>query len=246
MTIPDILSTRYYHAKKQTNMEQPRQAKTGITLPYMHTASEMTSRLLRPFNIDVAHKPTNKLRSNFTKHKDKTLTTNKHNAIYMFSCTNCLEKYIGQTSKKIQTRLTEHQNAINRHDHNSLPAKHADDNGHKFDWSQTKCLGQATTKHAREFKKAWHSLDKQTFNRHIDIPLIYLQLKRSCRSLISSPFLTPIQPTTLPTTIENDDSNMHSTATNDHQAENRQPIRRSRRLQHHASERARRFKTFIF
>ncbi len=25
--------------------------------------------------------------------------------------------YIGQTSKKIQTRLTEHQNAINRHDH---------------------------------------------------------------------------------------------------------------------------------
>ena len=34
--------------------------------------------------------------------------------------------------KKIQTRLTEHQNAINRHDHNSLPSKYADDNGHKF------------------------------------------------------------------------------------------------------------------
>ena len=103
----------------------------------------------------------------------------------MFSCTNCPEKYIGQTSKKILTRLTEHQNAINRHDHNSLPDKHADDNGHKFDWSQTKCLGQATTKHARKFKEAWNSLDKQ-----IDIPLIYLQLKRSCRSLISSPFYT--------------------------------------------------------
>ena len=40
----------------------------------------------------------------------------------------------------------------------------------------SKCLGQATTKHAREFKEAWHSLDKQTFNRHIDIPLIYVQL----------------------------------------------------------------------
>ena len=68
--------------------------------------------------------------------------------------------------------------------------------------------------------------------------MIYLQLKRSCRSLISSPFLTPIQPsTTLPTTTENDDSNMHSIATNDHQAENRQPIRRSRRLQHRQKER---------
>ena len=81
-------------------------------------------------------------------------------------------------------------------------------------------------------------LHKKTFNRHIDIPLIYLQLKRSRRSLISSHFLTPIQPsTTLPTTIENDDSNMHSIATNDNQAENCQPIRRSRRLQHCRKER---------
>ena len=107
------------------------------------------------------------------------IITEKHNAIYIFPCKNCPDKYIGQTSKNIQTRLTEHQNAINRHGHSSLPAKHTDDNGHKFDWSQTRCLGQATTKHAREFKEAWHRLDKQTFNRHIDIPTIYLQLKRS-------------------------------------------------------------------
>ena len=32
--------------KKQTNMEQPTEAKTRITLPYIHTASEMASRLL--------------------------------------------------------------------------------------------------------------------------------------------------------------------------------------------------------
>ena len=144
----------------------------------------------------------------------------------MFNCANFPERYIGQTSKKIQTTL----NAINRHDHNSLPAKHADDNGHKFNWSHTKCLGQANTKHAHEFKEAWHSLDIQTFNRHIDIPLIYLQLKRSRRSLISSPFITPIKPsTTLPTQIGNSNSKTHSMATNDHQVKNRQPIRRSRR-----------------
>ena len=58
-------------------------------------------------------------------------------------------------------------------------------NGHKFEWSQTRCLGQATTKHARECKEAWHSIDKLTFNRRIDIPVIYLQLKRSHKSPIS-------------------------------------------------------------
>ena len=43
----------------------------------------------------------------------------------------------------------------------SLPAKHTDDNGHKFNWSQTRCLGKTTTNRAREFKEAWHSLDKK-------------------------------------------------------------------------------------
>jgi hypothetical protein len=57
----------------------------------------MAARLLRPFNIDVAHKPTCKLRSNFTKHKDKTAKTVR---------ISTLDKH---WSKKIQTRLTEHQ-----------------------------------------------------------------------------------------------------------------------------------------
>ncbi len=193
----------------------------------------MTARLLRPFNIDVAHKPTCKLRSNFTKHKDKTNATDKRNAIYMFPCKNCPEKYIGQTSKKIQTRLTEHRNAINRHDHSSLPAKHADDNGHKFNWSQTRCLGQTTTKHAREFKEAWHSKHKLTFNRHIDIPIIYLQLKHSRKSSTSSSLTFNPRTTSLSTSTDDDNNHPPAIATNDnHLPKIFQSIRRSRRLQH--------------
>ena len=73
-----------------------------------YNSNRPTQHKISCINIDVAHKPINKLGSNFTKHKDKTLKTNKHNAIYMFNCANCPERYIGQTSKKIQTRLTEH------------------------------------------------------------------------------------------------------------------------------------------
>ncbi len=77
----------------------------------------MTARLLRQYNISVAHKPMYKLRSYFTKHKDKTDTTQARNAIYMIPCKNCPQpQYIGQTSKKIETRITEHRNAIKRHD----------------------------------------------------------------------------------------------------------------------------------
>ena len=108
-----------------------------------------------------------------------------------------------------------------------------------------KRLGQANTKHAREFKEAWHSLDKQTFNCHIGIPLIHLQLKSSRRSLISSPFITPMEPsTTLPTPNENNKSKTHSMATNDHPVENPQPIRRSRRHRSTPQQKARSLKQY--
>ena len=129
-------------------------------------------------------------------------------------------------------RFTEHQNAINRHDHSSLPAKHTDDNGHKFDWSQTRCLGQATTRHAREFKEAWHSLDKQTFNRLIDIPTIYLQLKRSHKSPNSSSLTFNPPSTSYPTPSHDNNNHPDSIVTNGNQhTEIHQPIRRSHTLQ---------------
>ena len=182
--------------KQQTNTDRLNQTKTRITRPYIHTTSEMAARLLRHFNIDVAHKPTCKLRSNFTKHKDKTHITEKGNAIYIFPCKNCPYKYIGQTS-------------------------------------QTRCLGQATTKqHAREFKEAWHSLDKQTFNRHIDIPTIYLPLKRTHKSPNSSSLTFNPPSTSFPTPSHDNNNQLHSIVTNDNQhTEIHQPIRRSHRLQ---------------
>ena len=160
----------------KSNEQSTEQSKRTVTLPYINGTSEMTTRLLRPFNIDVAHKPTHKLRSYFTKHKDKTTITETKNAIYMIPCGDCSKRYIGQTSKKIATRITEHKNAIQRHDLRSLPAAHTYVNCHTFNWAKTQLLGRAQTKYAREFKEACHST-VDTINRHIGIPTVYSQLK---------------------------------------------------------------------
>ena len=78
---------------------------------------------------------------------------------YSISCKNC--KHL-QTSKKIETRLTEHKNAINRYipdiqtDLLPLPASYTHDNKHKFYRNETRILDQAKTKHARQFKEAWY------------------------------------------------------------------------------------------
>ena len=69
-------------------------------------------------------------------------------------------------------------NAIKRQDPRSLPATHVINNDHRFDWTKTTILNHADTRHAREFKEAWHSLENLAINRHIDIPAAYQQLQQ--------------------------------------------------------------------
>ena len=68
----------------------------------------------------------------------------------MIPCRDCPQRYIGQTTKKIGTGITEHKNAIKRYDLIGLFPLHIH--------VTTEQPGQAQTKHAREFKEhgsAW-------------------------------------------------------------------------------------------
>ena len=91
---------------------------------------------------------------------------------------------------------------VNTRTHANTHARtHAHNNGHTFNWTETQLLDQAKTKHAREFKEAWHSVDKNTINRYIDIPPVILQLKNSS-NLNNSHRRTPAvnNPATMTTT----------------------------------------------
>ena len=148
-----------------------------ITLPYINKISEISARILEKHNLKVAHKPTNKLKSLFNKHKDRPDNEDKQNAIYQIPCRDCEKVYIGETSKTIKSRITEHKNAIKREDVRSIPAKHVIENDHRFDWTNVKVLNHGKTREAREFKEAWHTLQNPTINRHIDIPAAYHPLQ---------------------------------------------------------------------
>ena len=148
-----------------------------ITLPYINKISEITARIFEKYNLKVAHKPTNKIKSLFNKHKDQPNNEDKQNAVYQIPCQDCEKVYIGETSKTIKSRITEHKNAIKREDERSLPAKHVTENDHRFDWIKIKILNHAKTREAREFKEAWHSLQNPAINRHIDIPIAYQPLQ---------------------------------------------------------------------
>ena len=95
---------------------------------------------------------------------------------------------------------------------------------------------EAKTKHAREFKEAWYSIDNNTINRHIDIPPAFLQLKHSSdkhkyfrqpRAINESAPVIQDCPT----------MTTHPTTTNQTLQPTKEPIRRSRRIQQQKQKR---------
>ena len=154
----------------------------------------------------------------------------------MVPCNNCEQQYVRQTSKKIRTRLTEHKNTINRHDLRSLPATHIYNNGHTFNWSQTKLLDQATTKHAREFKEAWYSINENTINGHIEVPTVFLQL-RHFHNTIKHIRRPPAVSNLIPAIQDDPTMTTRPATTNQTPQSTKAPIRRSRRIHQRREQR---------
>ncbi|GAA55914.1 hypothetical protein CLF_109359 [Clonorchis sinensis] len=143
--------------RKPTTIDATAQnAGKRITLPYIKNTAEMTARLLRQHNITVAYKPANTLRKTLSRPKGKLDPMTRNNVIYRIQCKDCDKRYIGQTGRKLSTRIHEHKLATERHDQFSLISVHKDQEGHEFDWSGVHILGQARTKKEREFIEAWY------------------------------------------------------------------------------------------
>jgi hypothetical protein len=156
-----------------------------LALPYINGISEMTARTLRPFGIAIAHKPTTTLRSLLTKTKDRTTKEEKRNIVYRIPCRGCSKHYVGQTGRKLGTRIHEHQLAARRHDQKSLLSIHADREGHEIDWENTEILATASSRHAREFLEAWHSTE-QSINQHVQLDTVYGSIRSRLRRMMTS------------------------------------------------------------
>ena len=83
---------------------------TATTIPYIRGTSETIARLLRPYNIRVAHKPIFTLRRLLTNVKGKDKSEDRPGAVYKIYCSDCQATYIGETGRNLTTRLTANTN----------------------------------------------------------------------------------------------------------------------------------------
>ncbi|CAH8665099.1 unnamed protein product [Heterobilharzia americana] len=154
-----------------------RRSSTEINKRKIKKISEITTRLLRPLGIGVAHKPTNSLQTLLCRPKDATNKEDKPNIIYKINCNNCSQHYIGQSGCPLRLRLHEHRLAIKHHDISSLISMHVDNYGHEFNFDNVEILDRGNTKNIREFLEAWHS-GQSAINRCIHIDPIYQPIRK--------------------------------------------------------------------
>ena len=86
--------------------------KVIATIPYVKGTSERISRILRPYNIVVAHKPTTMLRDVLTRVKDPSPKNSRVGTVYKITCAECPASYLGETGRTLECRIKEHKRCI--------------------------------------------------------------------------------------------------------------------------------------
>ena len=150
------------HASKPKRPSQqtpatPLDDKKGFCiLPYVKGTTEPIKRILSNYSIKVALKPHHTIGNLFPKPKDPVPKDQTRGAIYSIPCQGCDKSYIGETKRKISTRLKEHQKAVvNKHSHKSALVEHCLHSGHTISWESSKILCTSTNWHNRCILEAW-------------------------------------------------------------------------------------------
>ena len=86
------------------------------------------------------HLTTNALRQQLYKIKNRDSTKEVSKVVYAIDC-SCGKKYMGETKRTLNTRLSEHQAAARRGE--LAIAEHAWTEGHKLNWESAKIMDRA-------------------------------------------------------------------------------------------------------
>ena len=64
----------------------------------------------------------------------------KKNIVYKVPCMDCEKVYVGETSRNLKRRLTEHKGAVKREDRKNGIATHTWDHEHRVNWEEARVV----------------------------------------------------------------------------------------------------------
>ncbi|KYN17046.1 hypothetical protein ALC57_10682 [Trachymyrmex cornetzi] len=139
-----LKSLFYNQTMKQNNVnsnDTRDEMKPWITLPYIPQISDKFMNIFNDVNIRLSFYSLNKLNKYIKVHKDVIPTNSKRDVVYQITCKDCDATYVGQTGRRLQTRILEHKNHINRNTTTqSVITEHRLEHNHEFDWLNVRVL----------------------------------------------------------------------------------------------------------
>nr|VZI03806.1 unnamed protein product [Spirometra erinaceieuropaei] len=156
--------------------EEHSQPNSWRSIPYIKGVSEVVARSLAPLGIGVAHRPDSTIRRQVMRPKDPIPKQEMSAVVYRLQCSCGSCNYVGETGRRLQTRMHEHKLAVRRLDPKSEVETHAAQMGHIFNFDAVEIVGRGGDHTARQVQEAWMSTDRSV-NRHINLLPPYLTLR---------------------------------------------------------------------
>ena len=136
-----INSSQPKRSPQQSVGAEPEDEKSLCVLPYVQGTTELIKRILNNYNIKVALKPHQTIGNLFSKPKDPVPKDQARGVIYSIPCKVCDKLYIGKTERRFNTRLRQHQKAVEqKHPKKSALAEHCLQSGHTISWESSTIL----------------------------------------------------------------------------------------------------------
>ena len=141
-----------------------------VVLPYVQGVTERMQRVMRKHGIEAPARPHTTLRKLLVHPKDKIEDGKKCGLVYQVACLNCKQVYIGETGRKLETRIAEHRKEAEKvtntiktrskstsestSEFKSAIAEHMRNNNHLMDWNNVKVLVRESVVSHRKVREA--------------------------------------------------------------------------------------------
>ena len=134
-------------------------------------------KYFKRYNLEVAHLPTRKLRSEICHLKVKKTLQEKAGVVYRIDCENCDASYVGETGRQVRNRMAEHENDIRMKKPASKVSEHVQQTGHRFKFNDVSILDNSNHRKTRLHLESIHTFkDTNAINRSLILNSTYQPL----------------------------------------------------------------------
>jgi len=144
-----------------------------FTVPYIKYMSKSIKSISKKFGFPLAFTIPNTLNFFIKTGKDRIDTTNRCNVVYKIDCNNCGASYVGQTKRRLITRIREHKKDINKKSGTPSVISSHRMQDHEFDWACVQVLDCENSWYKRIISEMMHiKMQHDGLNKQSDTEIL--------------------------------------------------------------------------